>query len=66
MAQSADTIFEPEALVRVRTTGDGGEPLDFMARVVGSASHTHLRIRTADGLIFAVPASDCDAQREDG
>lgn len=66
MDQLSHGKFEPETLVRVRTTGDCGEPLDFMARVVGWASASYLRIRTDDGLIFAVPAGDCDVQREDG
>lgn len=34
--------------------------LAFKARVVGPSSASHLRVRTDDGLVFAVPAGDCE------
>ncbi|PZU93093.1 MAG: hypothetical protein DI527_07545 [Chelatococcus sp.] len=57
--------FPAEAPVRVRTFGERFQPLDFTARVIGASSETHLRIRTDDGLVFAVPAADCDLLEAD-
>lgn len=54
------SAYPAEAKVRVRTFGQRFEPLDFTARVTGPSSETHLRIRTDDGLVFAVPAADCE------
>ncbi|CAN5127709.1 hypothetical protein BH10PSE8_BH10PSE8_00780 [soil metagenome] len=51
--------FPAGALVRVETFDHEQGELRFDARVVGASSESHLRIRTDDGLIFAVPAADC-------
>lgn len=51
--------FPREALVQVDTFDHEKGELRFKARVVGPSSESHLRIRTDDGLIFAVPAADC-------
>lgn len=51
--------FPREALVRVETFDHEQGELRFTARVVRASSESHLRIRTDDGLIFAVPATDC-------
>jgi hypothetical protein len=55
----APSDFSREALVQVDTFDHEQGELHFKARVVGPSSESHLRIRTDDGLIFAVPASDC-------
>jgi hypothetical protein len=52
--------FPKEARIRVRTFDWQEGELDFTARVVGPSSASHLRIRTDDGLVFIVPAGDCD------
>jgi hypothetical protein len=58
--------FPKEARVEVRTfDGEKGE-LTFTARVVGPSSASHLRIRTDDGLVFLVPANDCELIEESG
>lgn len=49
-----------DAPVRVRTFGERCELLDFVAFAAGPSSETHLRVRTDDGLVFAVPAGDCE------
>ena len=54
------SAYPAEALVRVRTFGERCQPLDFIARVVGPSSESHLRIRNDDGLVFAVTAADCE------
>ena len=51
--------FPREARVQVETFDHEKGDLHFTARVVGPSSESHLRIRTDDGLIFAVPAADC-------
>ncbi|KPH80543.1 hypothetical protein [Bosea vaviloviae] len=51
--------FPREALVQVETFDHEQGELRFTARVVRASSESHLRIRTDDGLIFAVPAADC-------
>lgn len=51
--------FPAETLVDVKTTGTGGSELAFIARAVSPSSETHLRVRTDDGYVFAVPAADC-------
>ena len=45
--------------VKVDTFDHEQGELRFTASVVGPSSESHLRIRTDDGLIFAVPAADC-------
>lgn len=52
--------FPKEALVEVRSFDWQKGELRFTARVVGPSSASHLRIRTDDGLVFLVPAGDCD------
>ncbi|MGO4735951.1 hypothetical protein AB4099_05370 [Bosea sp. 2KB_26] len=56
--------FPKEALVEVRTFDWQQGELRFLARVVGPSSASHLRIRTDDGLVFLVPAGDCDLIEE--
>jgi len=51
--------------VSVLTLGAREAPLAFIARVIGPSSETHLRIRTDDGLVFAVAAADCALLGED-
>ena len=51
--------FPREAPVQVETFDHEKGALRFIARVVGPSSESHLRIRTDDGLVFAVPATDC-------
>jgi len=52
--------FPKNALIQVTTFDHEKGELAFKARVVGPSSASHLRIRTDDGLVFAVPAGDCD------
>lgn len=52
--------FAREALIDVRTFDHEKGELVFRARVVGPSSESHLRIRSDDGLIFIVPAADCN------
>ena len=52
--------FAREALIDVRTFDHEKGELAFRARVVGPSSESHLRIRADDGLIFIVPATDCN------
>ncbi|MFD2678023.1 hypothetical protein [Camelimonas lactis] len=40
--------------------------MTFRATVTGATSDSHVRILTDDGLVFAVPASDCEIIHEDG
>ena len=59
------TVLAPEdfphnAPIRVTTFDHEKGELTFKARVVGPCSASHLRIRADDGLVFAVPAGDCD------
>lgn len=55
----APSDFPRGALVQVETFDHEQGEMRFTARVVGPSSESHLRIRTDDGLVFAVPASDC-------
>jgi len=58
--------FPAGALVQVDTFDHAKGKLVFKARVVGPSSESHLRIRVDDGLVFAVPASDCELIPEEG
>lgn len=55
----APSDFPRGALVQVETFDHEKGELRFIAYVIGPSSESHLRIRTDDGLVFAVPASDC-------
>lgn len=55
----APADFAAGALVQVDTFDHEQGEMSFKARVVGPSSQSHLRIRTDDGLVFTVPASDC-------
>lgn len=57
--------FPRDALVQVDTFDHEQGELHFSARVVGPSSESHLRIRTDDGLVFAVPATDCRVIEEE-
>lgn len=52
--------FPKEAPIEVRTFDWQQGELRFKARVVGPSSASHVRIRTDDGLVFLVPAGDCE------
>lgn len=56
--------FPREARLLVTTFDHELGELVFKARVVGPSSASHLRIRCDDGLIFVVPAGDCDLIEE--
>lgn len=56
--------FPANARIRVRTFHWEHGEMDFVATAVGPSSASHLRIRMDDGLIFAVPAGDCDLVEE--
>lgn len=58
--------FPREGLVQVDTFDHEQGELQFTARVLGPSSESHLRIRTDDGLVFAVPATDCRIIEEAG
>lgn len=62
----APSDFPREALVQVDTFDHEQGELHFTARVVGPSSESHLRIRTDDGLVFVVPATDCRVIEEAG
>ncbi len=51
--------FPAGALVQVETFDHEQGELSFTARSAGPSSESHLRVRTDDGLVFAVPAADC-------
>ncbi|MGO4286880.1 hypothetical protein [Bosea sp. TAB14] len=55
----APSDFPRGALIQVDTFDHEQGELHFTARVVGPSSESHLRIRADDGLVFAVPATDC-------
>lgn len=56
--------FPRDARIRVTTFDHEKGELVFKARVIRPSSQSHLRIRTDDGLIFAVPAGDCQLMAE--
>lgn len=62
----APSDFPRGALVQVDTFDHEQGELHFKARIVGPSSESHLRIRTDDGLVFAVPAMDCRVIEEAG
>lgn len=62
----APSDFPRGALVQVDTFDHEQGELHFKARIVGPSSESHLRIRTDDGLVFAVPATDYRVIEEAG
>lgn len=63
------TVLSPEdfprnAPIRVTTFHHELGEMAFDAVAIGPASASHLRIRRDDGLIYSVPAGDCDLIEE--